>query len=487
MLWSLIKILVFVAVIGLLALGAGYLMETDGGVQITVAGTEYTFSPLQSVIGIAVLVVAVWVLLKLMSLLVAVLKFLNGDDTAISRFFARDRERKGYRALTEGMMALASGEGRLAMSKAAKAERYLRKPELTNLLTAQAAELSGDTKKATATYKELVKHADTRFVGVRGIMKQKLAEGDTDTARQLAEKAFALKPGHEEVQDVLLRLQAQARDWSGARMTLGTKLKTGTLPKDVYTRREAVLALSAAREMIDDSASIEAQEEAIQANRLSPELIPAAVLAARTHIAAGKPKYAVRVIKKAWQAQPHPDLAAAFAEIEPGETPQARVKRFETLTKIHPDNPESKLVLAELLIVAEDFPGAQRVLAGLTEDNPDARVLTLMAAAERGQGASDSVVQGWLGKALTAPRGPQWVCQNCSHVHGEWAPVCSQCEAFDTLSWQTPPSAEVTSSTGAHMLPMIVGAIEDKQTPETVAEGEILDVDGSDKPVAQTG
>ena len=137
--------------------------------------------------------------------------------------------------------------------------------------------------------------------------------------------------------------------------------------------------------------------------------------------------------------------------------------------------------------MAEDFPGAQRVLAGLTEDNPDARVLTLMAAAERGQGASDSVVQGWLGKALTAPRGPQWVCQNCSHVHGEWAPVCSQCEAFDTLSWQTPPSAEVTSSTGAHMLPMIVGAIEDKQTPETVAEGEILDVDGSDKPVAQTG
>ena len=40
MLWSLIKVLVFVAIIAALAMGASYLMETDGGVQITVAGTE---------------------------------------------------------------------------------------------------------------------------------------------------------------------------------------------------------------------------------------------------------------------------------------------------------------------------------------------------------------------------------------------------------------------------------------------------------------
>ncbi len=60
----------------------------------------------------------------------------------------------------------------------------------------------------------------TRFVGVRGIMKQKLAEGDTDTAMKLAEKAFAMKPKHEETQDILLRLQAEHEDWTGARKTL---------------------------------------------------------------------------------------------------------------------------------------------------------------------------------------------------------------------------------------------------------------------------
>ena len=36
------------------------------------------------------------------------LKFINGDETAISRYFDRNRERKGYQALSEGLMALAS-------------------------------------------------------------------------------------------------------------------------------------------------------------------------------------------------------------------------------------------------------------------------------------------------------------------------------------------------------------------------------------------
>jgi HemY protein len=477
MLWSLIKILVFVAIIALLTMGAGMLLETKGGIQITVAGTEYTLGPLQSVIAGLALTVCLWVFLKLLSLLVATLKFLNGDETALSRYFDRNRERKGFQAISNGLMALASGEGRVAMSQAAKAEKYLNKPELTNLLTAQAAELSGDTKKATETYKKLIANDATRFVGVRGIMKQRLAEGDTDTARKLAEKAFALKPRHEETQDVLLKLQAQAHDWSGARTTLTAKLKSGSLPRDVYSRREAVLALSEAREIINDDSSIEVQEKAIEANRLSPDLVPAAAMAARSYIAKGKPRNAVRILKKAWDSQPHPDLASAFAAIKPDETAAERVTRFAMLTNINTDDPETQLLKAELNIVAEDFPEARRALGHLVETNPDSRALTLMAAIERGEGASDTVVQGWLAKAVNAPRGPQWLCDNCHHVHGTWTPVCENCESFDTLSWKTPQTPEVTSATGAHILPLIVGATASSEVMKVsdIPEAEVID------------
>ena len=473
MLWSLLKILVFVAIVALLALGAGILMETAGGVQITVAGTEYTLGALQSVMALVVLVLLVWLFFKLLSLLVATLRFLNGDETALSRYFDKGREAKGYQALSDGMMALASGEGRLALAKASRAARYLEKPELTDLLTAQAAEMAGDTKKAAEAYKRLLGNQNTRFVGIRGIMKQKLSDGDTDTARQLAEKALALRPKHEEVQDTLLHLQARAEDWAGARKTLATKLKTGTLPRDVFKRRDAVLALSASRGVIEKGATIEQQEQAIEANRLSPDLVPAAAMAARAYIARDKTRNAVRILKKAWEAQPHPDLAHAFAEVAPDESAAERVKRFGQLARLKPHDEETRLVMAELNIVAEDFPEARRALGDLVERAPDARAFTLMAAIERGEGASDAVVQGWLTRALNAPRGPQWICDSCNHIHAEWVPVCENCSSFDTLSWRRPETPEIASATGAHMLPLI-GSRPPADRPDDMPEAELI-------------
>ena len=469
MLWSLFKILLFVALIGAATIGAGYLLDSEGGIMVTVAGTEYTLQPLQSVIALLVLVVAIWITLKVLSFLIALLRFIAGDETAITRYFNRGRERRGYKALTDAMMALASGDGRAAVAQAAKAEKYLKRPELTNLLTAQAAEMAGDTAKATETYKKLITNDATRFVGVRGIMKQKLADGDTETALKLAEKAFALKPRHAETQDVLLKLQAQKGDWGGARTTLNAKLKSGTLPRDVYTRRSAVLALSEASRVLDDGASIDEKEAAIEANRLSPDLVPAAVLAARAYIAKGKPRNALRVIRKAWEAQPHPDLAAAFAEIEPNESAKSRLERFKVLTRSHPDHRETRLLLTELNLAAEDFPEARRALGDLYETDPDTRVLTLMAAIERGEGKPDKVVRGWLAKAVTAPRGPQWVCENCGHPHAAWAPTCENCESFDTLSWTRPVETAATSATGLDMLPLLLAGGDE---PDTKAEDD---------------
>ncbi len=481
MLWSIIKIVVFIALVAAAAFGAGHLLELEGGVRIVFAGFEINLTPLKAVIALILLVLAIWILLKLFTLLVAILKFINGDETAISRYFDRSRQEKGYRALSEGMMALASGEGDLAMSKANKAEKYLRKPELTNLITAQAAEMSGDRDKAEKVYKRLLKNDKTRFVGVRGLMKQKLLDGDTETALKLAETAFALKPRHDEVQNTLLQLQAQSSDWKGARKTLNAKLKYGTLPRDVHKRRDAVLALSEARDILDEGKDIEAREAAIEANRLSPDLIPAAVLAARSYIEQGSKRHAARVVRKAWDVKPHPDLAAAFAEIEPDETPEERLKRFAKLLKVHPEHRETRLLDAELHLATEDFPGARRALGDMVESDPDARALTIMAAVERGEGASDAVVKGWLARALSAPRGPAWVCDNCHHIHAQWAPACENCHAFDTLSWTPPPMAAITTSTGLEMLPLIVGSLEDKtevdedEPDEDVVDAELVD------------
>lgn len=456
MIWSLVKILSFVVLIAALALGAGMLAESGEGIRIAFENTEFTLQPLQAAIVAVVLLLCIWVALRIGALFVAVLRFLSGDETAISRYFDRNRERKGYEAMAQGMMALSSGEGRVAMAKAAKAERFLNRPELTNLLTAQAAEVSGDTKKAEEVYKRLLADDRTRFVGVRGIMRQKLTEGDTKTALALAEKAFALKPRHEEVQTTLLKLQSEKSDWSGARRTLKAQAKHGAIPRDVYKRRDAVLALSEVSVLLEEDSSIEARESAIATQKKSPDLVPATVLAADVYTEQGKPKLATRILKKAWGAQPHPDLAAAFARIAPNEDAEARLSRFSVLTTQQAEHPETKMLKAELLISTEDFPAARREMGTLAETSPTSRSLALMAAIERGEGAEDAAVRGWLAKALTAPRSEAWVCENCGQIHGEWVATCSHCNGLDTLSWKIPEEPENSTTKTASMLSLIV-------------------------------
>ncbi|MDG4649224.1 heme biosynthesis HemY N-terminal domain-containing protein [Roseibacterium sp. SDUM158017] len=484
MLWSLLKVLIFIAIVAGLAIGVGYLTELDEAAMLTVAGREFVLTPIMAIVLALVLLLAVWLLFKAVALLVATLRFLNGDETAISRHFNRRAERKGFEALAEGMMALAAGEGRLAIRKAERAEKYLHRPELTKLILAQGAEMTGDRKLAMETYKALVTDDRTRFVGVRGLMKQKLEAGDTDTALKLAEKALALRPRNEEVQTTLLQLQARHEDWAGARATLSKALKAGNLPRDLHKRRDAVLALAHAREAMAQGKIAEATRDATEANRLAPTLVPAAAMATRLAIAEKNPRKAAKILKAAWANEPHPDLAAAFAEIEPNETPAARLKRFQPLLAKHPGHPETKLLEAELQIAREDFPAARRALGDLAETKPTTRSLTIMAAIERGQGAEDRVVRAWLARAVTAPRGPQWLCGNCGQVHAEWRPVCANCESFDTLAWAEAPQSEAALAGPAQMLPMIVGALEDRrdtqaEDAETVEDATPPETDGT--------
>ena len=140
------------------------------------------------------------------------------------------------------------------------------------------------------------------------------------------------------------------------------------------------------------------------------------------------------------------------------------------------------MLLAELDLAAEDFPAARRALGDLATTHPTVRGLTIMAAIERGEGADDAVVRGWLARALTAPRGPQWCCDKCQAIHAQWGPVCDNCGGFDTMSWRDPVEATGPSATGTELLPLIVGTPQPPEpaiepTPAVDAPPDTIDVE----------
>lgn len=472
MIWSLIRIILFIGIIALVTFGIVFVIESGGEVRVSVASMEYSFSPLMAVIAIFLLLVTIWATIVLLGLLLAVFRFFNGDETAISRYFNRNREKKGFDALADGMVALAAGEGKTALAQVSKAEKMLGRPELTNLVNAQAAEMTGDTKKALKYYKSLLENDRTRFVGVRGLMKQKLAEGDTATAMKLAQKAFALRPAHEETQNLLFEMQSDTGDWAGARETIATKVRKGSLPKDIGRRREAILALADAKDLLDEGDVEAGKQAALNANKLSPALIPSAVLAAEMQTLSGNKSAAAKILKKAWGGNPHPDLAAAFAEIEEDETATQRVKRFNVLTRVNPNDTETRLLKAELALADEDFPAARRALGDLHETEPTARSLSIMAAIHRGEGAGDEIVRGWLNKALVASRGPQWICSSCNKIHDAWAPKCDNCNAFDSMDWKSPPASDTVTQT-TRTLPFVESVLTISDTAKEKETEEI--------------
>lgn len=447
-----------------------FLKDADGGVMIDLNGRAFgPFKPLEFVAAVFILALALWLIWKLFNLLVAIVRFFAGDETALSRYWFRSQERRGFDALSEGLVAMAEGDGRTAITRARKAERLLARPDLTNLLMAQASAANGDAETAKAYYKTMASEQKTAFVGVKGLLTQALDKGETERALKLAQHAFTLKPKSTEVMSTLFGLQSNEDDWSGARETLSAMTRANALPRDIAGRREAVLMLAEAEIAVASDNTEKARDLALRANKKSPGLAPAAVMAARLTAKSESPRRASRILKEAWRQAPHPDIAAAFAALAPEETPAERRKRFRDLTKAAPDHVETQMLNAELALADNDFGEAKAIAEKLIVDHPTARSLSIMAAAEKGGGADDATIRAWLAKAISAARGPQWICDKCGAHHREWSPTCDDCEAFDTLSWRD-DKGETATEQPAAMLPLTVGTLDEVAQPASEEE-----------------
>ena len=94
-----------VGLVAVLAVGAAYVIDLGGEVRIALGTMEFSLTPLAGMIGLTLMLIAGWVIFRLAGLLVAMMRFFNGDETALSRYFDRNRERKGFEALADGLMA----------------------------------------------------------------------------------------------------------------------------------------------------------------------------------------------------------------------------------------------------------------------------------------------------------------------------------------------------------------------------------------------
>ena len=146
----------------------------------------------------------------------------------------------------------------------------------------------------------------------------------------------------------------------------------------------------------------------------------------------------MRIVETAWLAQPHPDLADAYAHVKLGDSARQRLVRVETLAAKAPGHIEGALAIARAAIDAAEFAKAREALAPFIAA-PTQRVALLMAEIERTEHGDSGRARAWTLRAVRALHDPAWTADG--YVSDRWRPVSPVTGRLDAFQWQTPVAA----------------------------------------------
>jgi HemY protein len=425
-----IRIILFLLLIALAAAGAAWVADQPGDVLVSLPGWQAhpslpVFALLLGIVIVAAILV--W------TILAALWRLPKG----IKRSRRERRIARGRHAITQGLLAIGHGDSAAARAHAEVARRHAAQDPLALLLHAQSAQLDGDRAGAQRAFRAMAEREDTRLLGLRGLFVEAQRADDPVAAVMIAEEALKLAPSSTWASHAVLGFRCAKGDWSGALAILDNNLSAGLIDKATYRRQRGVLLTARALELetVDRDLS---RESAMEAVKLAPTLVPAAVLASKFESEAHQIRRSMRIIEAAWLAQPHPDLADAYAHVKLGDSARQRLVRVETLAAKAPGHLESALAIARAAIDATEYARARQALAPFIAA-PTQRVAMLMAEIERTEHGDSGRARAWTLRAVRALHDPVWTADG--YVSSTWRPVSPVSGRLDAFVWQTPVAA----------------------------------------------
>jgi HemY protein len=353
---------------------------------------------------------------------------------AVTEYFRLRKIRRGYEALSSGIVAVGAGDVANARRHVAMAKRVLARDPLTRLLEVQAAQMAGETDKVQTLFAEMAKSPDTKLLGLRGLFNQARQANDLAKARKYAEEALAHRPGLPWASQAMLLIHSSDRHWPGVSATLDGLRKSRVVDDSTASRKQAVVLTAQALEK-EKSNPTEALALATRAHKLDPSLVPAAMVAARLHAGQGHARRASKVIEKTWLLHPHVELARIYGHAKASASPRERLGRIQSLVARSSGEEEGAISVAEAAIEAQSMEVAKAALAPYVDARPRARVCTLMATIADAEGDRGRAREWWA-RAARAPRDPQWTADGI--VSDQWLAVSPVTGELGAFAWKAP-------------------------------------------------
>jgi HemY protein len=350
--------------------------------------------------------------------------FLAGLPRRLRAWRAEKRRQAAERAVLAALSALAVGDAARARQESERARRLGGETPQVLLLAAQAARLAGDETEARRLFGALARMEGAELLGLRGLIQEAEARGDWDEVARLAEQAAWFRPGAPWLRAERLRFALHRRAWREALALAGPD------------QPRAVFALAAAAEETHPRRALALARTAFASD---PRFAPAAATYARLLAARRRWRKALRVLREAWQAAPHPELAATLAALVPD--PMARWAELRRMVAGREGEGETEFALAEAAFAAGLLGEARQHAERAAELLGERRALRLLADIEDRLGVELPVLQARLKALGEAKPDPAWRCRSCGAEQAAWAPVCPACGEAASLVWHSAASA----------------------------------------------
>lgn len=423
-----LRVIFFLALVLAFAFGFAWLADRPGTVAIDWMGYQIELSAMLAMVALLVLIVVIMAAWWVLKVIVRSPQIMGG-------YFSARRRDKGYEALSSGIIAAGLSDARAVERYAKQAAKLVPDAPLTQVLKATDAELSGDAEAKRLAYRQMLDDPKTQLYGLRGLYADAVGADDEEAARHYASQAAALAPSLPWAGQAQFEDQVQRGDWPAARAALERNLQSRIVTKAERNRLRAVLLTAEALDR-EEGEPEQARPLAQEAHKLAPDLVPAAAVAGRLLIRAGKMTQASKAIESTWRKVQHPELAEVYLYVRPGDAVADRVKRARKLVQLCAHQLEGELALARALMEAGKLDEARETLDAHTGSDATQRVCLLMAEIEEKQGGDTAAVRGWMARALRAKRDPAWVADG--YISSTWEPVSPLSGRVDAFEWKVP-------------------------------------------------
>ena len=423
---------------------AAWMISLPGALTLEVGG--YRMQPRLGVavfmfIIIAAIVIAIW----------AVVRRILAAPRAMARRNRARRREQGVEALSDAIVALQAGDPQRARLLAREAQGRLPTNSAARLIEARADLALGDMPAAREHYRALIASEKTAIAALAGLYEQARVQHRPEAALTFARKALALAPGSGWAADAVFDDLARRGQWAEAVAMVNAEQASSREERARKRRRQAVIETARAREA-ETSNPLAALDHGLTALKLLPDFVPAALIAARIHINRGETRKAMSLLRRIWRATGHPDVAALYANAQPGASAVDRLKRLGEIIDLPPPHRAAGMAMARAAIEAYDWPLARKALAPFAGADATQGVASLMAEVEEGETGDQGKARQWLARAVRAPRDPAWTADGM--VSDEWEPVSPVTGRLDAFEWKVPMTATQPATTrSAETLP----------------------------------